>query len=560
MSVLINKTHLFFLSLFLIAGLQFPLAAENEINARSGITRVTVFVNGAQVERKASVQIPKGMSTIVFDDLEIGINESSLQASGTGNFIITDIQYRYMHPKPVEAPEIPGSVLRQLDVLQDSVTYIQLKLEAMNNQMASLNREEQFINSHPLMNGKGKPDSLDLMIATSNFLRDRMLDLTVRKYQLKKELHAVNKHMQKIQQQLQELQNYQSNMPTAAPGLPKHQVLVQVVADAAVYGVIETAYFTYAASWIPTYDLHATSIGKDLKLTYKAIVQQTTGVNWEGVKLKISNANPNRSKVRPILPVWYIGYYRERVVQTVQRAKPAFTPATRVESDDADMVEDVQEKVAGIAADYTQKVVNFSSVEFEIDLPYRISSDGRAHYVVLKESNVATQFEHHLIPKLDQAAFVIGKLTEWRNMDLLIGRANIFFGSTFVGQTVIDPTILSDTMLVSLGPDERVRSERKLLSSTTKEKVLSSKKVYSATYQIEIKNTHSTAIDLIVLDQIPKTNEKDISIAVTDMGGAELLEEPAHLQWKRKLAAGKSDKLSFTYIVEYPEDQRITGL
>lgn len=560
MSVLTGKFQNLCLILILSCSTFAVSAQEKVIPTKSTINKVTVFVNGAQIERKASVQIPQGMSTILFDNLATGINPNSLQASGTGKFVITDIQYRYVHPEPNEQVTIPGNILRQIEHLEDSVGYISLKLEAMNNQMNVLAREELFILNHPISNGKGKPDSLELMIATSDFLRDRLRDLTIRKYTLKKELTAVNKHFQKVQQQLQDLRNYNNNQPAPLPNKPRHQVLVQVVADAPVYGVVEAKYFTNAASWIPAYDLHATAIGKNLRLTYKAIVQQYTGVDWEGVRLKISNANPNRNQSKPVLPVWYIGYYQEHVVKAMQRTTAHFIPSTESKVEDVQEMADDTEVQADIASNYTQKVVNFSSVEFDIDLPYRISSDNRAHYVVLKEEEIATSYEHHLIPKMDLTAFVVGKLTDWRNLDLLIGRANIFFGGTFVGHTVIDPTILSDTMLVSLGPDERVRSERKLLSSSTKEKVLSSKKVYSASYQIEVKNTHATAINLIVLDQIPKTTEKDIAIAVTDMGGAELLEDAGHLRWKRSTRGGQAEKFGYTYIVEYPEDQRITGL
>jgi len=535
-------------------------AAEGEISTNSTIKKVTVFIQGAQIERKASVQIPKGMSVIVFDNLASQIDQNSLQASGLGKFTITDIQYRYFYPAPEPSKPIPNSVQEKISLLEDSLQMVKLKMELQNSHMQTLVKEEQFIERHPLITGKGKPDSLMLMIATTDFLRERLQEIANKKYDLKRRQAKTAKLYSAVNTELTLQRNYRNTLNQTRPNVPRHQVLVNVVAEAPTYGVVEVNYYTRAARWTPMYDLHATSIQEDLRLVYKAIVFQHTGINWDNVKLKISNANPFRNKVKPQLPAWYVRFYREVVLEKKALSRTVKTLSLNSIPAQKD-VESVEEDVeADMSYTYTEKIHNFSSVEFDIDLPYQIKSDGRAHYVLLKEDKLKTRYEHHLVPKLDRSAFVIAQLSGWRDLDLLMGSANVFFGKTFVGSTVVNPTIMSDTLSISLGRDERVSSTTKILKSSTKDKLLGNKKIYEATRQLKINNNHSTSINLVVEDQIPMAGEKDISVAMTDMGGAKLTEANGLLKWEFELNAKGKKQLQFGYTIEYPEDKQIVGL
>ena len=538
-------------------------ASEGEVQTSSTIEKVTVFIQGAQIERKASVRIPKGMSTIVFDNLASQIDRNSLQATGLGKFTITDIQYRHFYPAPNPRKPIPNSVNEKILHLEDSLKMVALKLELQNSHMATLVKEEQFIERHPLITGRANADSLELMIATTKFYRARLHEIASKKYNLKRAQARTNKLYGAINAELTVQRNYRNTLNQTKPNAPRHQVLVNVVAQAPIYGVVEVNYFSRAARWSPMYDLHATNIKDKLRLVYKAIVFQQTGVDWKDVKLKISNANPYQNKIKPKLPMWYVRYYR-RVVQAKKMRTRAYTESTlnsvAVEKDMDVMDDALPEEEAEMSFDYTQKVHNFSSVEFEIDLPYQIKSDGKAHYVMLKEERLETRFEHHLVPKLERASFVVAQLSGWRNLDLLVGNANIFFGNTFVGSTVVDPTIVSDTLSISMGRDERVYSTTKVLKSSTKDKLLGNKKIYEATREIKIMNNHPTPINVVVEDQIPMAGEKEISVAMTEMDGSKLIERSGLLTWKFDLRARDRKDLKFGYTIEYPEDKKLVGL
>jgi uncharacterized protein (TIGR02231 family) len=536
---------------------------EGYLKANSKIQSVTVFVQGAQITRKGSVSIPKGMSTIIFDGVASQVDPNSLQASGLGNFTITDVQYRYYHPEPMTFThnELPDRIVKGIALLTDSIAMVSLREAEYLHQMNSLQKEQTLIENHPLMNGGAKKDSLDLLIASANFLKARLVDIGKRRLLVQRQLHEIGALKTKLNIDLQALRNYQSNETPPKQEEGRYQILISVVSSSAVYGSIEVVYYSQAAAWYPHYDLHASGIKDDLKIVYKAQVQQSTGVDWNDVRLKISNANPRRRKTKPLLPVWYVQYYER--VQVQAKSALRSVPTTMVESvemDDAQVMMEEKDVAAGIASEYTTKMHNFSSVEFSIDLPYQIKSNGKLHYVVLKSDKVKTSFEHHLIPKMDRNAYLVAKLTEWRDLDLLLGNANVYFGNTFVGQTVIDPTILSDTLAISLGHDERVSVERKVLKSETRDKLLTNKKIYSSRIQLSIKNANKEEIFLHIEDHTPISYDESISVAVSEMGNGKLSPATGSVIWEKKLAGGARDQIEFGFEIEYLGEKILTGV
>jgi hypothetical protein len=80
------------------------------------------------------------------------------------------------------------------------------------------------------------------------------------------------------------------------------------------------------------------------------------------------------------------------------------------------------------AFDYDVNVKeNDINVEFEIDITQTIPSDGKEHIVGIKTFEVPATYKYHVVPKLDPAAFLLAKITDYGKYNLLAGNANIFF-------------------------------------------------------------------------------------------------------------------------------------
>ncbi len=76
-------------------------------------------------------------------------------------------------------------------------------------------------------------------------------------------------------------------------------------------------------------------------------------------------------------------------------------------------------------------------------------------------------------------------------------------------------------------------------------------------FEIEVKNLKSTDIDIVIQDQMPVTQNKDISIEILETSKAEFNKSTGDLEWKLKLKSRESAKLTFGYKVKYDKNQNV---
>jgi uncharacterized protein (TIGR02231 family) len=380
----------------------------------------------------------------------------------------------------------------------------------------------------------------------------------------------------RMNQRLAELNNYQNTQINknayAQPMAPVQQVIITVSSDIATTGYLEINYMVPDAGWSPAYDLRADDITSPVKLTYKANVYQNTGIDWKDVNVKLSTINPNRSNVKPVLAPWYVDFYRP--VQAPVYAGNAYAqPSVADEMYELKETADSERSIsASNKKDYAsklpeaQQISNFTSmsenmamVEFDLKLKQSIPSDGQYHMMAVKSENIKSSYEHFVVPKLDKDAFLIAHLTGWEDMNLLPAVANIYYDGTYVGQTRINPSVMSDTLDLSLGRDNGIFVTRKKTDDDEKVKALSSEKTKTVSYEIAIKNYKPGTIKLTIEDQLPITTNEDIKVELVSSSKAEYNKEEGLLIWKQEIPTKETRKLNFTYTLKYNKDKQLAS-
>ena len=71
----------------------FALLANAEKPLPSKIEKVTVYLEGASIERTSSVNLLSGENTFVFNNLSPDIDENSIQISGLGDASVLSIVF-----------------------------------------------------------------------------------------------------------------------------------------------------------------------------------------------------------------------------------------------------------------------------------------------------------------------------------------------------------------------------------------------------------------------------------------------------------------------------------
>ena len=193
--------------------------------------------------------------------------------------------------------------------------------------------------------------------------------------------------------------------------------------------------------------------------------------------------------------------------------------------------------------------------EYTIAMPMSMPSDGKEYNLVIGGESVKAEYEFHATPKLDRDAFLVAKVTNWQDYDLLDATAGIFYEGTFTGKTRLSASLATDTLDISLGRDKSIMIERKKVKDFTSSQLLGSNRTVQRAWEINLRNNKKQAVTLVVFDQYPISKEKDIEVSLTDDGGAKVNKETGILEWKIKLEPGQLKKLTFKYSVKYPKER-----
>ena len=537
--------------------------ASSEKQVKSSIRKVTVFTQGAQVFRSSAVSLMPGTTQLVFTGISPKINPSSIQAGGKGEFVVLDVKHSVRYPEP-PAPKtgLPPEIIKKIEVLEDSLSELSFRKEDVNERRSALLVEKNMMLNNKLAKGEGKSDSLAVLKQAMELFRTRLNDINAQLARLKREELANEQAYYRVNNRLAELRAYRDSEVPEIKYEPVHMISVTVSADVAAAGTVEISYMVNDAGWIPSYDLRSVTAAEPVQITYKANVYQNTGEDWNDVRLRLSTGNPNRSNVKPVLPTWYINYFtavREMPVPGMARSQSSSNLSV-INTDEAKVLSDKYEDLpaAQSAANYSQLIETMSNVEFDIKLAYDIPSDGVSHIVSVKTGELKASYVHYLVPKLDSEAFLLARVTGWESLNLLPGTANIFYEGTYVGQTVLNPGVINDTLDLSLGRDNGITVTRTRFPGKESSQLLGDNITKTVAYELRLKNNKSKDLKLIVEDQIPVSQSNEIKVALKDGGKADYSEKTGQLKWTFSLGAREYKSLKFSFEVTHDKDRPLS--
>lgn len=198
------------------------------------------------------------------------------------------------------------------------------------------------------------------------------------------------------------------------------------------------------------------------------------------------------------------------------------------------------------------------NLEYIIGIPYSIPADGQNYSMTIKEVSLPVNYIYHAVPKLDEDAFLSAEIPDWSELNLLSGKAGIYYNGTFTGESYIDVNTVSDTLNISLGRDNSIvvkrignkeLNDKKLIGSTVKQTVA---------WDITVKNNKNANIKIFVYDQFPISERKTIEVERLEWSGAKVEEKTGMITWELEIEPNGKKELKTVYSVKYPEDEYIS--
>jgi uncharacterized protein (TIGR02231 family) len=521
--------------------LSFNIYAAEPQEVTSQIKGVTVFLRGAQISRQTIVTLQKGMTTLAFRELPVNIDPQSIQARGEGNFIILSLlhQVNYLAGQRKTA---------QVMLLQDSLKTCEEKYAFITGMQSVMKNEEDLLIANRDIGGSEKGVVIAELKIAADFYRARLTEIKKEQIKLTREAAQVSEIIEKLRDQL--------NVLNAGLNRPTSEVLVNVSCNENVTANILISYTVYDAGWVPAYDVRAKDVQSPVQLIYNARVSQHTGEDWNRVAIKLSTANPQQRGDKPNLQPWYIDLEKPvgimqdyNVVRSGITKKAYAVPLVVEETEEESLMEP---EVASTAASFTEISERQTNLEFNIQIPYDIPSDNKQYTINIQDNSLPASYEYYCAPKLDREAFLVARITDWENLNLLSGEINLFFEGTYVGKSNLNVRNTNDTLDLSLGRDKGIVVTRVKMKDFTEEKTIGSNKRETRAWEITIRNNKKQAINLRIEDQLPVSMNKDIEVEPLDYSGGNYNKETGRVVWKVKMEPSDEKKLRVSFAIKYP--------
>ncbi len=274
---------------------------------KSTISKVTVFLSGAQIERTAKVSLAPGNTTLLFDNLSNDIDENSIQISGLGNASILSVNFGINY-----LTEQMNS--KKVDSLQLIKTSLETQILKLENAEAGLAKEEEVINVNKQLGSSTVEIDITKVKSLSTYYRSRITEI-------RNELLDLSLQKMQLQRQVSDLSR-QFNELNITEEKSKGQITLKLNDERAENLDLIIRYNVSKAGWFPEYDLKAVSIDAPLDLSYKAHLYQQTGISWEDVNLVLSTGDPSTNNIKPDLETKYLNFvsHSYRNIQTTTKA------------------------------------------------------------------------------------------------------------------------------------------------------------------------------------------------------------------------------------------------
>lgn len=604
----------------------------------ASINKVTVFTNGAQVERSKSVILVPGEQVVTFTGFSPYMDKKSLQVKAKGHLTILGVSERTAHPDS-------AAQIKKLHAAEDDVKAVERRIQQTKDEQEMLTAQLELVKTNCSVAGRTVATPLANIKELNAYYAQQVLSVKKRSQELEEQLQNLN----------DELKRKQNTCDSIAKLKLKSVTEIDVKVDAKQGGRtdFDITYYVKNAGWFPSYDIRSNSINEPLQLSYKANIYQNTREEWKNVPVTLSSANPNRSNVAPQLKTYWLdyglsaptysfdsdgstvsgkivdaedgspivgasiiikgtqigtvsdidGYYSITLPQDhrqlsfayigyqtqTRTATPGSTLNIRMKEDEQRLDEvtvvgygtskkgrkfkgevlKAKESIPMMADLAVEEETDESEVisvnqqqaqfgyEFDIKQLLTLPDGGKTTTTEIARHQLPATYEYRGIPKIDKESFLVADATDWQKLNLMEGEANVYFDNSFVGKSILDPNVSSDTLHFSMGRDQSIRVQRIKVSESSTRRFFGSNQEQTMKWRITVKNNRQESVNITVFDQAPISRNTSIEVSMEELSDGQFDKQTGIIKWPLQLQPDEQRDLILQYKVKYPKNRRL---
>lgn len=543
-------------------------ARAGEIAAPSKLDAVTVFPSGAEVTRIAKVKVERGEHTLLINDLPREAQPGSIRVEGkaTGRLDIGSVDTRRLSVPRSDAAQAATERKRiedEIEKLKDQRTGLQGLIQAAEAQKTLITNLASLPTRPPVplapgqtARGEDWPQIIGLIGVSMGDVHKTILDTQIKIRDLDRKIDELTKKLGSVAPMQEE----------------RTEVKVFVNAAAPLEADITVLYQVGNSAWTPFYDARLTTgtktVTPKLALTRRASITQRTGEAWENVTMALSTTRPSAGTSAPELNTWTVDFEPERK-EPPRPAPMAGAPASIAMQDklaEAAPMRKLRSAAAEPvpqAATEVQAAAETATFQTVFSVPGRLSvpNTGEAKRVFLDEAQLDPALTVRTVPRRDAKAFLYAKLVLPKGSPYLPGQVSVFRDATFVGNGRLPLLAPGDEHELGFGVDDSVRVRYSVAEDKRGETgLISSSRTDQKNYRISVKNLHERAVQLVVHDHIPVSQNQDIKVELigkTPPTKRDVDEKRGVMSWDGRLDPDEEKMIEFGYRITWPGTKSI---
>ena len=497
----------------------------------SKITSVTLYPGSATIERTA--RVTPGMTRLVISGLPANFDPQTLRVDADPGVQIGEVSARDAARTTTPSPR-EAQLEERIQALKDKQTALDAEVKSAEMVTAFLSRlSASGSEKAPMPDAKSLATIVDLIRRGSGDSLSRVQRARVQKRELATQTAALERDLARLKSGAKDTRT----------------ILVGVSADRDGYARV--SYQVNGAGWRPAYRANLDSRTSKLELVRQGIVQQVTGEDWEGVKLRLSTGQPRLSPQGPDPRPWLVSLPAPRTYGSVSRVAEA--PAALAMK---------RESRADMAAESPIETQTTFSTEFEVPGRVNLPSDGRKVTVSLAKLTLPAKMRLRLVPQLDPVAIVTAEAKRPEGV-WLPGEIQLQRDGSFVGSTPWNPQTTAGLVL-PFGHDSLVRvTLDRVKDRNGSAGIIDRRNEREVSDVLTVSSSHKAPLDLLVLESSPVSTSDQIEVQASFEPKPQVENwenRQGVVAWERSIAPNERLKITLNYAITYPKEVVVVGL
>jgi uncharacterized protein (TIGR02231 family) len=543
--------------------LALPLAAlligsaahAEDILIRADIAAATVYLSGADVTRRGTVEVPQGAHRLLIA-MPDAAQAERLVVSADGALTLGPAEPLSGHViaegvlDDAEQARARAAVAAAEAALQDAEDEVAAAdgeiraLEAQMDYLAALTRggpDGAAMPDDPAM----VPRLLSTLGAETARVQSELRAARVARRALEETVTQADRSLRAARDALARLAPF---------GTAVDVLSVPVQADAAAEARLRVDYLSRGAGWAPSYELRLDSASGTLQVDRFVTVEAGGAARWHEVEMAFSTAEPTRRRAPSRLASTPARIAEPPVAEPRADGRaaslgrhPDADPPTPV------MVPEPVEDRAAVRVDGL-------SLRYAYGRPVSIGATGTA-VLPLDTLVLDTETEARAVPRLDDTAFLVATGSNDTGEPILPGRARFYRDGALVGDDRVPMIAAGAEAELAFGPLDHLRLvwiDRSLAEGDGG--VFTGTSTQARRIAFGVENTADTAARVRLLHATPFAEQEDLDLDLSlspAPSERDVDDRRGVHAWAFEVPAGGTELVEMAVTLDWPEDRRL---